>query len=145
MRTKLAQEWEARLRAEGMPAELPEVSPKPRLDRNWSSHFGGKSPHYNALIDACQRAQSDQRSTQELFAMLADIRWGRHDPTIPGLTDRERLVFDPYCDGQTEMAIAARLGIRQGTVSYRLRKIIARFTTVKPRLARGVRPKRRDR
>jgi DNA-binding NarL/FixJ family response regulator len=82
-------------------------------------------------------------SAQELFAMLADIRWGRHG--CAPLTDRERLVFDPYCDGETETQIAARLGIRQGTVSYRLRKIIARFTTVKPRLARGVRPKRRDR
>ena len=132
--------WEARLADEGMPSELPQVKPRPRVDREWASHFGGASPRHHAQTDAIARMRLDMSTTQDLWAMLEDIRWGRHDPTIPGLTGREREVFEPYCDGLPETEIAKRLGISQSSVSVRLRRIIDRFTVAKPRLARGVRP-----
>lgn len=136
MSAKLRAAWERRLAAEGLPSELPQAGPRPRIDRDWPDHFGGGDPRMSAYVDACHRMRLDYETTINLFAMLADIRWGRHDPTIPALTVDEHAVFDLYCDGLAFEAIALQLGLARETVQSRFYTALSRFTPRRPEMKR---------
>lgn len=129
--------WERRLAREGMPSQLKQIKPIPRVDRDWADHFAGANPRSDAHRDAVERMRLDMETAQGLFSMLADIRWGRHDQTIEALTAEEHEVFDPYCDGLPLNDIAQSLGISRNTVRLRFLNIMERFTAVKPRMRRN--------
>jgi hypothetical protein len=133
----LKSEWDLILTFEGMPPELNESRPKPTVDRDWASHFGGAYPNRNAFTDACDRMALDARVSDDLFSMLADIRWGRHDATIEALTNHEREVFDPYCDGESFETIGKGLGLSATTVLRRFYLTLERFTPHKPSMRRN--------
>lgn len=130
-------DWEAILRAEGLGENLKQIKPVPRLDRDWTDHFPTR---WAAQEEAVERLRLDAQSATDLFSMLADIRWGRHCPSIEPLTDEERLIFDPYCDGETFDRIALSVGLSADAVMRRFYGILSRFTvrrpTIRPHLSR---------
>lgn len=128
-------DWEAILEAEGLGARLREIKPRPRIDRDWGTHFSSRR---DAFRDAVDRLRLDAQSATDLFSMLADIRWGRHCASIEPLTDTEREVFDPYCDGLSFERIGALLGISDDTARNRFNKALSRFTDAKPHLSRNL-------
>ncbi len=136
--------WEAILTDAGMPSELSQHGPRPRVDREWADHFGGGDPHGKAWEDACERMRLDHETSVSLFAMLADIRWGRHDPTTPGLTETEHAVFDLYCDGLTFEQIASQLSIARETAQSRFYTALSRFTPRRPEMKRTHTNRRRS-
>lgn len=127
-------EWERILEAEGLGERLKQTSPRPRPDRDWSSHFPDR---HAAGRDAIERLRLDAQSTADVFSLLADIRWGRHSDRIPPLTDEEREIFDPYCDGESFVKIGKRLGLSKFPVMQRFNAILARFTRSRPHLSRN--------
>lgn len=133
---RLRSQWDLILAAEGMPPELPQAGPRPRRDRDWADHFGGGDPYHRAQTDAVERIRLDHEVTVNLFAMLADIRWGRHDPTIEPLTTAEHAVFDLYCDGLAFADIAEQLGLARETVQSRFYTALSRFTPRRPEMKR---------
>lgn len=122
-------EYNKILESEGMPAELRETRPRPTVDREWYNHFSGYDGAYK---DACARLALDYQSTSDFQGVLADIRWGRHP--AGELTDKEREVFEPFCEGVTEQAIADLLEISQTSVSFRLSDILSRYAVTTARL-----------
>jgi hypothetical protein len=131
-RPTTAQEWEALLASEGMPAELEPLpsflTAAPRRDGKIPLHQhlgddpdGPPSPRNPATAERAARFLADKQATEEGVAELQQVLWSGL------LTDAETKVFELYCEGVSERAIAKQTGLTYETVRWRLGRIYKRF------------------